>query len=240
MTLKWPWFARIFRRAIAGHLASGLDGIYVRGWREAREALAGRSFVLAPTHVAYWDTLLLLFVEDLLDVDGYALMDQANYDRLPFFAWLGAVPVDLERPRSGLQTSVALLSEPGRMVVVFPQGRQRPAHLRPLDLKAGVAMIARRADVVVQPMALTYVFHESPKPTVYLDFPTAMDVGDDPRGFLSRLEDALVDGLDRIDHMTEHNDGTFDALVPRAPLVRPGLGMRLLGWAAQWGARRAS
>ncbi|MEO0605892.1 MAG: lysophospholipid acyltransferase family protein [Myxococcota bacterium] len=236
MIRKWPTFARLFRRMIAGHLREGLDGIYVRGWREARDRVAEGPVVLAPTHVSYWDTLLLMTIEDLLESDAYALMDDDNYQRLPFFGWIGAIPVDRAHARRALRTAVELLDRPGRMVIVFPQGRQRPAHLRPLDLQGGVATIGRMSGAMVQPLALTYVFHESPRPTVYLDFPDALEPGRDVRGFLSRLEASLIEGLERIDRGVE-GETEFEPLVARSSLVRPGLGMRMLAWAARWGTR---
>jgi len=234
---KWPPFARLFRWAIAGHVRDGLDGIHARGWEAARARVAERPVLIAPTHVAYWDTLLLLYIEDLLESDAYALMDRDNYERLPFFAWIGAIPVDRAHARPALRAAVDLLDRPGRVVFVFPQGRQRPAHLRPLDLQGGIATIARLSGAIVQPVALTYAFHESPKPTVYLDFTEPLTAGDDARGFLDELERSLIEGLDRIDRGVEGEAG-YEALVPRSPALRPGLGMRLLGWAARWGAQR--
>ncbi|MEN0063667.1 MAG: lysophospholipid acyltransferase family protein [Myxococcota bacterium] len=237
MIRKWPWFAWAFRKAIAGHLRDGLDGIYASGWKQAQAVSAAGPFILAPTHVAYWDTLLMLYVEDLLGADGYALMERANYDRLPFFGWVGAIPVDRNNSRPAIRAAVTRLDRPGRMMVVFPQGRQRPSHLRPLDLQRGIELIARQSQAVVQPLALAYAFHESPRPTVYLDFPPAMEVGRDARGFLSRLEEELVAGLERIDRWVDEGSGAFDTLVARSTMVRPGLGMRILGWAARWGSR---
>ena len=236
MIRKWPAFARLFRWAVAGHLRTGLDGVYVRGWREARDAVAAGPVLLAPTHVSSWDTLLLLTIEDLLESDAYALMDRDNYDRLPFFGWIGAIPVDRASARPALRAAVELLDRPGRLVIVFPQGRQRPSHLRPLDLQGGIATLARMSGATVQPLALTYAFHESPRPTVYLDFPPALPASVDARELLERLEASLVEGLDRIDEGVE---GTlvYEPLVARSSSLRPGLGMRMLGWAARRGGR---
>ncbi len=238
MIRKWPAFAWLFRKAIAGHLREGLDGIYARGWRAARDRVAEGPVLLAPTHVAYWDTLLLLTIEDLLESDAYALMDRDNYDRLPFFGWIGAIPVERQQARRALRAAVDLLDRPRRLVIVFPQGRQRPAHLRPLDLQAGIATLARMSGALVQPLALTYAFHESPRPTVYLDFPDPIGPGSDARELLATLEGALIEGLERIDHGVE-GQVEFEPLVARTAIVRPGIGMRLLGWAARWGARGA-
>ncbi len=230
MIRKRPWFSRLFRPVVRHSLRRGLDGVFVQGLATLQAALARGPVIVAPTHVAYWDAMVILHLESALGADGYALMDEANLRRLPFFGWLGAIPVDRTRPgrnRGPLKAAVSVLDRPGRLLYVFPQGRQRPAHLRPLGLEPGVYMVARRTVAPVVPLALTYHFREAAQPTACLDVGPPLTAGADRSGFLSELEAALVAGLTRIDDWIEHGRGAFEALEP-ARQSSPGVGTRLL------------
>ncbi len=143
---RHPAFLRVARRYTRRRISRRLDGLWVSGLDEARAALAGRPLIFAANHVAWWDALLLLPLDEALGGLGWAVMDARNLRRLPFLGWVGALPLDRsspERSRGCLQACAALLDRPGRALWIFPQGRQRPAHLRPLDLQARGADPAR-------------------------------------------------------------------------------------------------
>ena len=199
---KRRWFQAVFRSAIRGHVRKGLDGVHVRGMATARALLEEGPVLLAPTHVSYWDALLALLLEHALQADGYALMDAANLERLPFFSWLGAIPVDLQDRhgnRAALKLAASVLSGPGQLLYVFPQGTQRPAHLRPLGLQPGVHLVARLAKAPVVPVALTYAFRQAERPAAFLDIGAPLTASRDRDGFMAELERHLIAGLDRID-----------------------------------------
>ncbi len=241
-----PTFLRFARAYARRRVAHGLDGLWVSGLPQARAALAGRPLVFAANHVAWWDTLLLLVLDEALGGVGWAVMDAANLSALPFLGWVGALPLDRsshDRSRQCLKASAALLDRPGRSLWMFPQGRQRPAHLRPLDLKPGLQTIHAEAPVDIVAVSLNYVFLETQRPAAVVHFAApipgaAVSAAD----LLPTVERALLDGLAAIDAAAvEATDGRrarthpADPLPGFSPLVRPagraaqdGLGARML------------
>ncbi len=198
-----PAFLRYARTYARRRVAHGLDGLWVAGLDEARAALADRPVLFVANHVAWWDPLLLLVLDEALGGIGWAVMDARNLRALPFLGWVGALPLDRsthDRSRECLAASAALLDRPGRALWMFPQGRQRPAHLRPLDLKPGLQVIHdhRPADVVA--VSLNYLFLEGDRPAAVVRFAPPMG-GAAVAGsvLLPAVEEALLDGLAVID-----------------------------------------
>ncbi len=235
-------------RGYARHRASRqLDGVWVSGLDAARAALASRPLIFAANHVAWWDVLLLLILDERLGGVGWAVMDAENLRKLPFFGWVGALPLDRSTPERGrqcLESSAALLDRPGRSVWIFPQGRQRPAHLRPLDLKPGLRIMHAHNPVDVVGVSVDYVFLERDRPAAVVRFSAPMpgtDIGGE--ALLPAVEHALLDGLAVIDAaVIAATDGARarrqpqDPLPGFVPLVRrprsgaqDGLGARMLG-----------
>lgn len=235
--------ARVYARRRVSH---GLDGLWVSGLEQTKEALAAGPLILAANHVAWWDVLLLLMLDEALGGIGWAVMDATNLRRLPFMGWVGALPLDRsshERSRHCLEASADLLNRPGRALWIFPQGRQRPAHLRPLDLKPGISTLHDRNPVEVVAVSLNYLFLERDCPAAAVRFsaPIAGGAAGGP-SLLRTVEDSLLDGLTAIDQAAiAATDGRRarthpdDPLPGFTPLVRPahvspegGFGERML------------
>jgi 1-acyl-sn-glycerol-3-phosphate acyltransferase len=250
-----PWFARLARGYVRRKVAAELDGLWVRGLDDARAALRDRPLLLAANHVAWWDPLLVLLLDEALGGLGWAVMDAENLRKLPFLGWVGALPLDRSSPtrsRAGLEASAALLDRPGRAVWVFPQGRQRPAHLRPLDLRPGLRLMHAHAPVDLIAVSLSYVFLEQSRPAAVVRFSAPLSgaaVGG--RALLPAVEGALLEGLDEIDaaaviatdggrarsHPADPLPG-FAALVPpRGAAAQDGAGGQLLRRLGGGGAR---
>lgn len=233
-------YARAYSRRRVAH---GLDGLWVSGLEQARAALAAGPLIFAANHVAWWDTLLLLVLDEALGGTGWAVMDAANLRRLPFLGWVGALPLDRgspERSRECLEASADLLDRPGRALWIFPQGRQRPAHLRPLDLKPGIGIAHEHNPVDIVTVSMNYLFLERDRPAAVVCFSAPItDV--EGSAVLPRIEAALLDGLADIDAaVVAATDGRRarthpdDPLPGFAPLVgaahpkRDGVGERML------------
>lgn len=236
-----------FARAYARHrVARRLDGLWVSGLDQARAALAGRPLIFAANHVAWWDVLLLLVLDEELDGVGWAVMDAENLRKLPFFGWVGALPLDRSSPESSrqcLESAAVLLDRPGRSIWIFPQGRQRPAHLRPLDLRPGLRIMHAHNPVDIVGVSIDYVFLERDRPAAIVRF-SAPIPGDAVGGeaLLPTVERTLLDGLAEIDTaVIAATDGKRarshpqDPLPGFVPLVSPphasaqdGLGARML------------
>ena len=229
---RHPAFLRMARRYTRRRIARRLDGLWVSGLDQARAALAGRPLIFASNHVAWWDALLLLPIDEALGGLGWAVMDARNLRRLPFLGWVGALPLDRsspERSRHCLQSCAELLDRPGRALWIFPQGRQRPAHLRPLDLRGGVQTLHDRSQVDLVVVSIDYAFLERDRPAavVRLSPPLTGSAITGDR-LLPAVEGEMLDGLAAIDAaVREATDGRrarthpHDPLPGFAPLVRP-------------------
>jgi 1-acyl-sn-glycerol-3-phosphate acyltransferase len=241
-----PAFVLLARAYARRRVSRGLDGLWVAGLDEARAAMAGRPLIFASNHVAWWDTLLLLLLDEALGGLGWAVMDAENLRKLPFLGWVGALPLDRSSPdrsRHCLECCAALLDRPGRGLWIFPQGRQRPAHLRPLDLKHGLQIMHACSPVDVVAASLNYVFLERDRPAAIVRFSAPIpSVAVGGQALLPAVESALLDGLAAIDvAAAAATDGRRARTHPRdplpgfAPLVRPaglvtqdGFGARIL------------
>ena len=105
--------------------------------------------VLIANHTSWWDPMVaLVLTERVAPCDSYAMMDATNLARLPFLGLIGGFGVDLTSAADGaavIRYAARLLSGPGKAVVVFPQGRERPVTERPLGFRRGSAEVARVA-----------------------------------------------------------------------------------------------
>lgn len=227
---RTPWVLALARRYARRRLARALDGLYVSGLEAARAAARERPVILAANHVGWWDSFLVVALDEALGTEGYALMDAESVRRLPFFARLGALP--LERGgaavRAGLRAGTARLTGPGRALWMFPQGRHRPAHLRPLGFEPGLRLVLREAPgAAVLPVAIQYAFGERPVPAAYAHFGAAMPAeGLD----VAAVETAVEAGLASIDAMLAGRAPAFAPLVaPRVRSPEEGVGARMIG-----------
>jgi 1-acyl-sn-glycerol-3-phosphate acyltransferase len=207
--VRKPWAVSLARWVARRMVARGLDGVWVQGLAAARELAARKPVLFCATHVAWWDALVLLPVDGALRTESHVLMDATQLARLPYFGPIGAIGVDRANPMRLLRSFRAAehaVDGPGRALWVFPQGRQRPSHLRPLGLQRGYDALARRTGATVIPVALTYAFREAPQPAALLSFGAPVS----PDG----LESALEAGLARIDRFLSGDVGeAFEPLI---------------------------
>jgi 1-acyl-sn-glycerol-3-phosphate acyltransferase len=202
-------------------MAAELDGVFVRGLEEAIECNRAEPLVLAATHVSFWDPLLLVAIEERFEQAltgpsrasvGYALMHRANLEKLPFFGLVGAIPLGRgTHARADLEDARALVTGPSERLWIFPQGRQRPPHLRPLDLKPGVLTLAEGKAVL--PVAITYAFRDAEVPACVVAIgPPLRELRE-----LAPLEVALERELTRCDRFADapkEPDPSFVPLIP--------------------------
>ncbi|MBM4375856.1 MAG: lysophospholipid acyltransferase family protein [Deltaproteobacteria bacterium] len=243
-----PRFLWLARRYVRSRMRSAFDGVFARGLSRIR-ALAERGpLILAANHVAWWDPLFAVLLDEALGTTGYALMDAPNLGRLPFFGWVGAIPIvrdDARRALAQLRASARLLSGPATALWIFPQGTQRPAHLRPLGVKSGVVRLAVEARAPVVPLALNYLFRQTSEPSAIASFGAPLDAEElGRRGLLDALERSLAEELAAIDVFATEGRKDFDTLIAsRRSGDTPGAA-RLLATAAlrrtDDGATRAS
>jgi len=243
-TLSTGFFRRAASTYVGHAIRRGLDGVWVRGLDETRRLTTRRPVIFAATHVSWWDSLVVVALEDALATRGRALMDRQNLDRHPFFGWLGALPLDRScsaTARADLSTAARTLSGPRHTLWIFPQGRQRSPHLRPLGLRSGVHTLLEQSEAIVVPVALAYPWAEAPRPTAMVEL--GMPLERDALGpFLQALEHRLIAGLQSIDAASEGSPAElgFSLLVGgRSSQPETGIGSQALQVADRLvGARR--
>ncbi len=210
---------RLFDAVFAGHAERRLRRTFARariqGLGVAAAARDRAPLLLVSNHVSWWDPLVALWLSRrVLHLDGHALMDAANLRRLPFFRRVGAFGVDLTDPRDGaraLRYGARLLDRPGRMVWVFPEGRERPGGGRPLPFLPGAAAMARLApDAVVLPVGLAYVFAGTERPDLYVSVGAALPAVIDPAEGARAQAEAVAAELDRIAGAVAGRDAGFE------------------------------
>jgi len=187
------------RRRLRRAFSRGL----VRGLSALRAQLERGPLIVALNHVAFWDGFVLSCLGGAAAADAYCLMDRANLERLSFLRFAGAVPVDASdarRARRDLEQAARLLDRPGRLLFVFPQGTQVPAHL-PLAFRTGVLALADCAGVPIVPAGLRYEFLQDPKPEVLVSIGMAIEGGGLRSDRRRRLEQAVRGELDEIDRL---------------------------------------
>lgn len=190
-----------------------LDGLHVEGLDRALAAMANGPVVFAANHVGWWDGLLIMVLDGALDAHARTVVDAATVARLPFLRAMGFVGLR----GAALSRVRRFLDRPGRTVWIFPQGRHRPAHLRPLGFHPGAGFLARRGALLV-PVSIQYVFrdHSSPTACIYFGEPVNAD----------ELETAVSAGLDRLDCALPER-----MLIPsRSATTDAGLGAKMLSW----------
>lgn len=199
-------FELVFERYAANLIARRFHALWVRG----NVSSAPEPTLLVMQHVAWWDPIVLFHLTRAWFPRGavhYAMMDESNLKKYPFFRWIGAFGVDRSSKSAGLASvryTLARLREPRTRVVVFPQGRQYPADVRPLRCEAGATWVAARAGVRVVPIALRYDFLEDEYPEAFVSIGPAAHVE-------SRR---ARDGVDPIEAMlTAEADGLRDAIL---------------------------
>lgn len=227
-TRRKAWLMPLARAYVRRTLRARFDGLWVEGLTRARRELDAAPVIVALNHVAFWDPLVALQLDALLGTESHCLMDERNLAHYPFFAWVGAIPLARgasKRTLGQLRSAAELLSGPRRALWIFPQGRQRPAHLWPHALSSGVAWLSREAHAAVLPLAIGYAFREAREPAVLASFGSLIEPGGEP--VLGALEAGWIAALDRIDRFVDTGRGEFEALVP--PRRSPGHAVPVLG-----------
>lgn len=229
-TVRRAWLMPLARRYVDFRLRRAFDAVLVAGLAQAREAAAAGPVLIAANHVAWWDPLVATALDARLGCEGYALMDAESLARLWFFGAIGALPLRRGRgrdARADLASAATQLTGAGRALWIFPQGRQRPAHLRPLGLGSGVSWLARHTRAATVPLSVSYLYREAPQPAIFATFGAPLTYSSH-RTFLEQLESELVRGLDHNDAGQAGSSDQFAALWPASRKSSIPLGGRLL------------
>jgi 1-acyl-sn-glycerol-3-phosphate acyltransferase len=233
------WFRRWFASHVAGRFGARFESLRVRGLDHLRTALAQGPVVVVSNHVTWWDPMLVLYLtERVVPCDSYALMDAANLTRLPFLGLIGGIGVDLTSASDGAVVmrylARFLANTPGRLVWIFPQGRERPQSERPLGFRAGSAEVARVARALTLPVALRYEFMRTERPHLWIDMGAPIAPERDTSRARDRHEAEVSAALDRIEHALCTDDTALYEVIMQRPYDRVGAwAERMLAWATR-------
>lgn len=225
-----PWFRRLFAAHVRSRMRARFEAVRVVGLDRARERAAAGPLVVVSNHACWWDPLVALLVTEALRAEGLAMMDARNLPARPFLRLLGAFGVDLSSRTDGvaaIRYAARHLDRRGRLVWIFPQGRERPEDPRPLGFLGGAAAVARLAPGCrVLPVGIRVVFAGTERPELLIALGEVMDAGD------ARSQEQAVEAeLDRLDGLLASGALETMETALRAPPDRVGgLAERLLGW----------
>jgi 1-acyl-sn-glycerol-3-phosphate acyltransferase len=122
---------------------------------EGHENLPEGSFILAPKHQSFWDTIAFFpFLKDPL----YILKRELTW--IPFFGWyilkMRMIPVDRGNRSKALRAVVAAtkaeLARNPRQLIIYPEGTRRPPGAEP-NYKWGIVELYTQLGVPVVPVA---------------------------------------------------------------------------------------
>lgn len=204
---KTPWFERWFSKTVEQRIRKSFESVEVEGLDELDRLARERPVLAVANHTSWWDPMMILTLSRrILDLDAFALMDAKNLVRHRFFALVGAFGVDRGSRRSGaaaIREAVRLLDRPGRVVWLFPQGEERPAH-EPLRFEPGAARIAQLTpEAAVVPVGLRYVLGGTPRPRAVVSVGPAIVF--DPASGREDMARVLVGGVEtRLKRIDEH------------------------------------
>ncbi len=190
--LRW-YFFRKFHAVRVSHagLPHGFDG---------------RPLIIYCNHPSWWDPALYILLCTFLFPGrrGYGPMDAKALGNYGMFERMGVFGIALDTPRGAarfLSTSLRILSDPGSMLWITAEGEFADARRRPLQLRPGIAHLARRVPgAVILPLAVEYPFWNESRPEALARFGDPIETG--PRRSVAEwtghLESELAHTMDAL------------------------------------------
>jgi 1-acyl-sn-glycerol-3-phosphate acyltransferase len=132
-------------------------------------------------HASWWDPLVgLLLAQKFWPARRhYAPIDAAALSRYRILSRLGFFGVEANTPRGAatfLKSSVEILKSSSSVIWITSEGRFRDPRTRPVELRPGLAHLARRiSPAIVVPLAIEYPFWEERFPEVLCRFGTPIE-----------------------------------------------------------------
>lgn len=132
--------------------------------------------VIYANHASWWDPLISLELQNALFANrkAFAPIDALALDKYRFFARLGFFGVEQNSPRGAarfLRTAQGILTQPGSILWLTPQGRFADVRERPVRFKAGLGHLPRHVKrAAFVPLAIEYIHWEERVPEVLCRF----------------------------------------------------------------------
>ncbi len=151
--------------------------------RLARDGLpaeaAGRALIVCANHPSWWDPALFALLTRRLfpGRPGYGPMEAAALGKYGVLRRIGVFGID-PGPRGAaqfLRIGLDLLADPTTVLWITAEGAFTDPRARPVRLRPGLAHLARRAQVVVLPLAMEFPFWNERRPEALARFGPPVD-----------------------------------------------------------------
>lgn len=166
----------------------------------------GRPLIIYGNHPSWWDPALYILLCNLLFPSrrGYGPMDAKALGNYGVFERMGVFGIALDSPRGAarfLSTSLRILSDPASVLWITAEGEFADTRRRPLQLRPGIAHLARRVPgAVVVPLAVEYTFWNESRPEALVRFGDPIETGPQRSvaEWTGHLESELVRTMDTL------------------------------------------
>lgn len=227
MALRSPALLFLFSHYLRWYLARHFHGVRLsRGGLPA--APAGRPLIIYSNHPSWWDPALFILMATRLMPERIAFgpMEAASLRKYAFFRRMGVFGIEPDTQAGAarfLRTSLDLLRAGPHAIWITAEGRFTDARRRPVDLRPGIAHLARLVpEATILPLALEYTFWNESRPEALARFgpPVAPGPERSAAEWGPVLEQALTATMDALaEEAATRNPALF------LPLVRGGAGV---------------
>lgn len=176
--------------------------------------------IIYVNHPSWWDPLICLLVARhcFPERKHYAPIDLAELERYRFFSKLGFFGVQPDSRRGAvalLRMGGAILEQPDAVLWITPQGRFADPRERPLELRAGLARLARRVgSCTLLPLAVEYPYWEERLPEALLRFGEPIRPSENIEDLEDLIRQRLEDAQDALAaHAMERDDSAFEIIL---------------------------
>jgi chlorobactene lauroyltransferase len=147
-------------------------GVHVGGLEHVERLDRMRPVIFVCNHSSWWDGMLAFVLsKDIFHLESFAMMEEKQMRRYPFFRMIGAFSVVRESPRQAVESmryAASVFTKPNVALWIYPQGVLLANDIRPLRVYPGVARIAAMLDgVQLVPVAHRYEFLLEQRPEAF-------------------------------------------------------------------------
>ena len=194
-----PWLIRLFGWYTPRYLRRHFNTVRLLG--NVPDTADPRPMLVYLNHPSWWDPLAVVLLIDRYfpHRPGYGPIDAEALGRYRFMEKLGFFGID-PATRAGaakfLRIGGEVLRTPNQTLWVTAQGFFTDVRQRPIELRPGVAHLARKATgAVAVPLAVEYPFWFERRPEMLLTFGKPVELGDASVS-VEQWNDTLAEGLE--------------------------------------------
>lgn len=211
------WFIALFD----GYVRTLFWRRFGRVWLHQKyQPAKGSKTIYYLNHSSWWDGLIpFLLNQKVFGQNARAMMEDRQMKQHSFFKKIGAFSVNLENPRSAVQSlryAVESFDRPNSSLFIYPEGKIVPFSTDKPTFRKGLAWIAQKCpEVDVVPVGIYISTARSDKPELHLSVGEKLKV--DPSADHDELnrhfEEKLSELLRELVENSHHKSDTFSKLV---------------------------